>query len=162
MKKVLVIISLIIIQGCTHSLYQSDIVAKNNLDQEQAYRLWWIKTSVLSSQKGSGSMMLDMGCSVHALTDSAEGIVMILPADQYTTTIGQEGAKLNCAKVNNIKSISQFDKGDILINATCSPQQEEFSLVEKTFLGVNTTHKFPVIKSEIKDVSDAPERLPCP
>ncbi|MBC8210008.1 MAG: hypothetical protein H8E21_02995 [Gammaproteobacteria bacterium] len=161
MKKMLIIISLLLIQGCTHTLYQSDIMSKNNLDQEQAYRLWWIKTSVFSSDKGSGSMKLDMGCSRKDLTDSGEEIVMILPADQYTSTSGQSGPKLNCAKVTNLDQIKNYKQGEIAIVSSCEPKQDDFSLSPITFLRANTTHHFPVTKTDIEDTSYSPQPLPC-
>jgi hypothetical protein len=161
MKKIIVIISLLLIQGCTHTLYQSDIMSQNNLNEEQAYRLWWIKTSVFSSDKGSGSMTLDAGCSIKQLTDSAEGIVMVLPADQYSSTSGQTGPQLNCAKVTNLQKIKDFSDGDVSIVSSCEPKQNDFSVSKLKFLRTSMTHKFPVIKSEIKDAGHAPQRLPC-
>jgi len=161
MKKILIIISLLLIQGCSHTLYQSDIMSKNNLDQEQAYRLWWIKTSVFSWDKGSGSMKLDMGCSRKDLTDSDEGIVMVLPADQYRSTSGQSGPQLNCAKVTNLDKIKNYKQGEITIVSSCEPKQDDFAVTPLTFLRVDTPHHFPVIKTDIDDTSYSPQPLPC-
>lgn len=161
MKIAILISTLLVLQGCSHTLYQSDIKSRNNLGDEQAYRLWWIKTSLFSRQKGSGSMTLDMGCSIKSLTDSAAGIVMKLPADRYTSVDQQSGPELSCATVTNLRAIKDYRQGDVVIQSKCEPKPDDFALTSVTFLKSDEPHVFPIQKSSIKDAAQAPARIDC-
>jgi hypothetical protein len=160
-QKYLIIILLLLIQGCTNTLYQGDLVSANNDDQQQSFRLWWIKTSLFSKQKGDGNIRLDTGCSRYGFTESKEGMTIVLPADQYQSENGQQGDRLTCAKITNLQRISDFKEGDLNVETYCTPQNDDFSVVKKTLPKVNMTHKFSIKSKEINDVEYSPEPLPC-
>ncbi len=160
-KNYLIIVLLLLIQGCTHTLYQGDLVSANNFDQQQSFRLWWIKTSLFSRQKGDGSIRLDTGCSRYGFTESDKGLNVVLPADQYKSENGQQGDRITCAKITNLQRIRDYQKGELTVETYCSPVSSEFSVEKKTFPKVNMKHRFVIQSKEIDNVEFSPEPLPC-
>jgi hypothetical protein len=160
-QKYLIIILLLLIQACTHTLYQGDLVSANNDDQQQSFRLWWIKTSLFSKEKGDGSIRLDTGCSRYGFTESEMGLRVVLPADQYKSENGQQGDLLTCAKITNLKHIRDYRKGELIVETYCLPMDDDFSVVKKTFPKVNMAHQFKIKSKEIDSVDFSPEPLPC-
>jgi hypothetical protein len=160
-KNYLIIVLLLLIQGCTHTLYQGDLVSTNNLDQQQSFRLWWIKTSLFSRQKGDGSIRLDTGCSRYGFTGSDKGLNVVLPADQYQSENGQQGDRLTCATISNLKRIRDYKQGELTVETFCSPMSDDFSVVKKTFPKVNMKHQFVIQSKEIDNVEFSPDPLPC-
>lgn len=159
----LIILLLIALQGCTNTLYQGDLVSMNNQDQQQSFRLWWIKTSLFSKQKGDGSISFDTGCSRYSFTESDQGLEMVLGADQYQSEIGQQGNLITCAKITNLNRIRDYDRGPIIIETYCTPKSNDFSVVKdkKTFPKANTAHQFVIHEKEIDGVEYSPQPLPC-
>lgn len=160
-QKYLILILLLVLQGCTHTLYQGDLVSANNEDQQQSFRLWWIKTSLFSKQKGDGNIRLDTGCSRYGFTESQQGLSVVLPADQYKSENGQQGDRLTCATITNLKRIRDFKQGELTVQTYCTPQNDEFSVQKKTFPKVNMAHQFEIRSKEIDNVDFSPEPLPC-
>ncbi len=159
--KYFLIISLLLVQGCTHTLYQGDLVSPNNLDQQQSFRLWWIKTSLFSKDKGDGSIRLDTGCARYGFTESDQGLTMELPADQFHSIDPQTGDHLTCARITNLKRIREFDQGEVMVETYCAPLNDGFSVVKKTLPKIGVTHKFVIQSKEIDKVDFSPEPLPC-
>jgi hypothetical protein len=160
-QKYLIILLLLLIQGCTHTLYQGDLVSANNEDQQQSFRLWWIRTSLFSQDKGDGSIRLDTGCSRYEFTESEKGLSVVLPADQYKSESGQQGDLLTCAKITNLKRIRDFQQGELTVEAYCTPLTDDFTVVKKTLPKVNMAHQFVINSKEIDNVDFSPEPLPC-
>jgi hypothetical protein len=159
--KYLIVVLVLILQGCTNTLYQGDLVSTNNLDQQQSFRLWWTKTSLFSSQKGDGSIHLDTGCSRYSFTESDKGLVVILGADRYQSKNQQQGSLLTCAKITNLKRIKDFKQGELTVETYCTPVDDGFSMVKKTFPKMDMPHRFVIKSREIDSVKYSPDPLPC-
>jgi hypothetical protein len=160
-RKYLIVIFILLVQGCTNTLYQGDLVSTNNLNQQQEFRLWWIKTSLFSKQKGDGSIHLDTGCSRYGFTESDKGLVLVLGADQYQSENDQSGDLLTCAKITNLKRIRDYQQGDLTVETYCTPVDDDFSVGKKTFPKIDMTHRFVIHSKEIDGVQYSPEPLPC-
>ena len=159
-KSVLIIV-LIFIQGCTHTLYQGDLVSVNNRDEQQSFRLWWIKTSLFSSAKGDGNVRLDTGCGRYGLTESEQGVTLELPADQFQSTHAGTGDSVNCGKITNLDRIRDFNEGELALEIYCAPLNDGFSVVNKTLPRIGMVHRFSIQDQEIDNVEFSPEPLPC-
>jgi hypothetical protein len=164
----------IIIAGCTNTIYQAELSVLNSDDAKQKAVLYWSKTDKLVGESKAGPIVLMTACSTRRLdfVDTGSGVVFFGAPDMDKLVLSSEPVtqKTVCGQINDANKITDLDEGPLSLNINCQAIIDEFSFRDGLYSPVyikasETPYRFEVNKeshwSFNGSIPDAPKPPEC-
>lgn len=123
--------SMVLVQGCTNTLYQGEIDAMNSQDQERKVVFYWTKTEKLIGRDKAGPAILMTECSTRRLTfqEKEDGIYFFgTPGlDSLSDQTPITSQDQHCGKIVNEERYIDIQSGTINLEINCVANIDEFS-----------------------------------
>ena len=159
--------TLLLTSGCTNSLYQGEIAARDAYGNERQFVLYWTKKDPLVGAATAGPAILLTECSPLTRIDfseRSEGIVFLSSTDQDRLP-GQSGAvnsNLLCGKVTNYAGLTEAKEGPLSVAVYCEPIPNDFAVEPRNYLAAQEQpYSFPIVE-KVKKWSFLGETLAGP
>lgn len=127
--------------GCSHTLYQSEFIARDDKNTERKYIFYWTHTSPLIGEDKAGPGKLMSECrSTKEFTESGEDspIILELGRDRFQPEDSQSGNSLICGSISKLNQFRNYQSGPLLMSINCKPMTNEFDAVPESLPAIGT------------------------
>jgi len=140
MKRLITLVLLTLISGCTHSLYGAKFTELNNNGDNKDFLFYWTKTAPLLGKNTAGPGILVEQCSgsKYTFVESDDGIKMTAASGDFIPLSPQISDILVCGKIAGTDSWVNYKEGDSLqLSILCNVVVDTFS--KRTILAPRLT-----------------------
>jgi hypothetical protein len=128
-----------IVSGCSSSLYQGNLAARDASGTERHFVLYWTRTSPLVGRATAGPATLLTECSPSTrveFIDQYEGIVFLgTPGrDRILGQVGATEAHLVCGRVTNYGTWADAKAGPLSLMVYCEPAPTDQSREPRNYI----------------------------
>ncbi|WP_341326760.1 hypothetical protein [Methylotuvimicrobium sp. KM2] len=135
MKKLSISICLLILlNGCTLSMYTAELDALNSDGAPRKAQLYWSKTDRLIGAAKAGPVILMTECSTRRLSfDETEAGIIYRGEPGRDRVAGQNETIADgtvCAKLETQSKLAELQAGELMLSMLCEAVYDEFSIQE--------------------------------
>lgn len=123
---------LLVIHGCTNSLYKGEIDVLSSEYQERKAIIYWTKTKPLMGEVKAGPAILMTECSTRRLTFTEKKSGLYFYGDPGKDKLANQMAITSqntiCGRIIGKKHFSSIKPGSIQVNILCESVDDDFSV----------------------------------
>lgn len=125
-------IALMVLAGCTHSLYHAELDTLNSERDPRKSVLYWSKTEPLFGTPKAGPILLMTSCSTRRIHfDETESGIVFRGTPGQDRIPGQSGTVPEgaiCGQVRSASKITDLQAGPLSLTVHCEAMTDEFSI----------------------------------
>lgn len=165
--KIISLFSLVILlQACgTSYIYQGNIEAKDSLNNDRKFTLYWSKTKYplwFGTQTGPVNLLTECSTNTVNFDETERGIIFRRrPNDEGV--YGNVALNDPCGQIIGADTVKSIELGDIRITINCKPLMDDWSATNTAYLMARQDpYQFRIHRTETKDIKkDVPKSPRC-